>query len=464
MDLLREFNKKYLGHSDYDPTTASLGELFYDAYLLLSPVGNDIRHHTTLSPRPPTPRDLLRSSFGKPSAGHSFFQDTCFETSYVLVLKSGFLEPADILALHRCHPLLSHLICVYVHYATTTFYGSPSTTLTGTLNHDKAYAFLACLLHYNLSVASTIQFLGNNYTGAYRDIPSIINSLHSHGIAESLATHYSRVMTVGCPNHLNASTYCDKALLYWRKGNHPSNRAKIDQVMTTMNKEEKNNYVIHVPHWLWQFVPHCFITPQHILERPGKKGRQIFDASRKYTWDSTPIDGMTSTPHGSELACEFGLVHEAILVRAYNLPLSYPNDDIIVHTNDVKSCFRQIKHHPDVAGAFLYILADCLFFQVGLAFGADFSPANWEAVPRAQSALAERIFFDTSLVRKHRAVLDKIKWCRSLGGKKRSRFTWAFRDALNQGIFGKHGDPAPTPHGVYINDNIYLDIADKQRL
>jgi hypothetical protein len=46
MDLLREFNKKYLGQSDYDPTAASLGKSFYDAYLSLSPVGNDIRLNT----------------------------------------------------------------------------------------------------------------------------------------------------------------------------------------------------------------------------------------------------------------------------------------------------------------------------------------------------------------------------------------------------------------------------------
>jgi hypothetical protein len=51
-------------------------------------------------------------------------------------------------------------------------------------------------------------------------------------------------------------------------------------------------------------VPHCFITPQHILEKPGKKDHQIFDASRKYAWDSTPINGMTSTSYGSELNCK----------------------------------------------------------------------------------------------------------------------------------------------------------------
>jgi hypothetical protein len=80
MDLLREFNKKYLGQPDYDLAAAFLGKSFYDKYLSLSAVGNDIRPTTAL-PQPPSPRVLLRSSFGKPSANHSFVQDACFETS-----------------------------------------------------------------------------------------------------------------------------------------------------------------------------------------------------------------------------------------------------------------------------------------------------------------------------------------------------------------------------------------------
>ena len=107
---------------------------------------------------------------------------------------------------------------------------------------------------------------------------------------------------------------------------------------------------------------------------------------------------MTSMPHGSELQCEFGCIYEELLARAYNLRVSYPSDDIVIHANVVKSCFCQIKHHPNVAGVFSYILTDHLFFQVGLAFGANFSPAIWEAIQRVQSALAEQLFFDTSLV------------------------------------------------------------------
>ena len=463
MRLLAEYNKKYLGHTDYDTNAAALGKSFYDLYLSYFAVGNDNTTTDIPSHRPPTPHTLLRSSFGRPSSSHSFHQEACFETAYVIVLKAGFFEPLDIINLHECHPLLSHLLCSCIHFHNYDFlwlakYNMDWAEQTS-LSAHKAYAFLACLLHYDLSVANVIRFLGNNYTAAYRDIPAIVASLRTHGIAEALIADYARVMTVGCPNHFNANTSRANALLYWRKGNHPSIRAKIDQVMTTMNKEERNNYVVHVPCWLWRFVPHCFITPQHILEKPGKKDRQIFDASRKYDWDSLPINSMTSTPHGSELKCEFGSVREDILVRAYNLRISYPNDDIVVHANDVKSCFRQVKHHPDVAGAFSYILSDYLFFQIGLAFGADFSPANWEAVRRAQAALAERLFFDTSLVHKHRAVLDKIRWCRSLRGKQSTRFTTAYRDTINPGVLDDSGNPRPTPHGVYVDDDVYLDVA-----
>jgi hypothetical protein len=40
-------------------------------------------------------------------------------------------------------------------------------------------------------------------------------------------------------------------------------------------------------------------------------------------------------------------------------------------------------------GSFSYNLAEYLFFQIGHAFGADFSPANFEAIRHTQSALVE---------------------------------------------------------------------------
>jgi hypothetical protein len=132
MDLLWEFNKKYLSQLDYDPAAASLGKSFYDKYLSLSAISNDIHPNATSSPQPPSPRDLLHSSFGKPSASHSFVQDACFKTSYMLILKLGFFEPTDILpSIGATHSYRIYFAPAYT-YATTTFSGSPSTTSTGT--------------------------------------------------------------------------------------------------------------------------------------------------------------------------------------------------------------------------------------------------------------------------------------------------------------------------------------------
>ena len=206
---------------------------------------------------------------------------------------------------------------------------------------EKAHAFLACLLHYYLSIANPVWLLGNNYTGAYPDIPGIAHALWHHSINEKLIAKHVWVMTVGGPNNLIANTTRDNALLYWCQANYPSIAMCINNVMATMNKEECNNYLIHLPHWRRHFVPHCFITPQHILINPGKKDRRIFNALHKYCWDSVPIDSMTSTSFGSELHCKFGSVRDTILTCMYNLHITYPCNDIMVHDNDVKSCYAR---------------------------------------------------------------------------------------------------------------------------
>ena len=119
----------------------------------------------------------------------------------------------------------------------------------------------------------------------------------------------------------------------------------------------------------------------------------------------------------------------------YNLQISYPDDNIIVHANDIKSYFRQIRYHPNVAGAFSYILGEYLFVQIGLAFAANLSPANWEDVRRVQSTLAKKLFSNTSLVHKHRAVLNKIKWCCSPNGQCKPCFTGASCNSLSPSIW-----------------------------
>ena len=191
----------YLGYEDYDPSATSLSASFYACYLSLSAIGNDTRANDATTSAP-LPCDLLCKPFGRPSPDHSFHQQACFETAYIPILKAGFFEPLVILALHECHPLLSHLICSCVHLQHYDFlwladYNSAWASQDA-LSNDKAYAFLTCLIHYDLSIVNIIRFLRNNYTGKYHDILSIAASLRARGIAKTLIGHYSCVMMVGC--------------------------------------------------------------------------------------------------------------------------------------------------------------------------------------------------------------------------------------------------------------------------
>jgi hypothetical protein len=84
---------------------------------------------------------------------------------------------------------------------------------------------------------------------------------------------------------------------------------------------------------------------------------------------------MTSTKEltqtGKEIQCLFGVSFQKILTRIWNLRISYPNLDIILHASDVKSCFCKLKHHPDVAGTLSFIVANIHYIPCGLTFGSN---------------------------------------------------------------------------------------------
>ena len=157
-----------------------------------------------------------------------------------------------------------------------------------------------------------------------------------------------------------------------------------------MNKEDRNKFVVPLSSWMWRFIPHIFVTPQHLLQKAGKKDRMIYDASYQVTRDSVSVNMMTEDASQTEMKCDFGRVKLRLCTRIYSLRISHPTADIALHANDVKSCFRQLKHHPDCMGAFSFIIDKLLLLQCGLTFGSDFSPASWEPVRRVIKALAEK--------------------------------------------------------------------------
>ena len=320
---------------------------------------------------------------------------------------------------------------------------------------------MACLFHYDLSVANVMRYVGNNFTGVWRDIQQRIERLRGL-VDEDLLTLYARVMLVGAPAHFVAESTRENAMLHWREGNHPSIEADVNEIWKAMNKMDKNDFVFPLFGWIARFIPHIFFTPQHLLDKPGKARRLIYDASRRFTPTSVPVNMMTSTHLGVELECDYGRVLQRLLIRIWNLRITYPSSDIILHANDVKSCFRQMKHHPDVVGAFSFIIADILFISCGLTMGSDFSPQTWEVPRRMAEQIAEKLFNDKSLVEKHRKYLDQLNWSKKLG--KGTNFVPAHANDVHKGVMGEDGMPVNTPHHFFVDDDVYAEVYDVGRI
>ena len=110
----------------------------------------------------------------------------------ITILKTDFFAPGDIITVHNTYPLLSNLHSACMLLDTYNFLWlseyNPDWATQTKLSETKSYAFLACLLHYNLSVVNVVHFLGNNYTGAYHDITSITMQLQNLGLNETLIT------------------------------------------------------------------------------------------------------------------------------------------------------------------------------------------------------------------------------------------------------------------------------------
>ena len=146
----------------------------------------------------------------------------------------------------------------------------------------------------------------------------------------------------------------------------------------------------------------------------------------------------------------------------YNLRGTYPNRDIVLHANDIKSCFHQLKHHPDCMGLFSFIIDHLMYLQCGLTFGSDFSPASWKVLRRTIEILAESLFEDETLHSKHRKYLDRMQSQRSLGSPK-AMFTLATLDDINRGVHDADGNGINTPHVMFVDNGIYADVFDVTR-
>jgi len=101
---------------------------------------------------------------------------------------------------------------------------------------------LAAALLCNLDIPTVIKFLGNNYTGEYREINKTLKLLRDTNCDPQVIKDLERLFYTGAPNKFDASSTHKNCLEFFRYGNHSSILKDIDKTLKAINKEDKINF------------------------------------------------------------------------------------------------------------------------------------------------------------------------------------------------------------------------------
>ena len=271
-----------------------------------------------------------------------------------------------------------------------------------TIPPERVCLFAACAIHYGLDFGLVVCYLDGEFSAAHRDVPAILRDAAPLVPPGTLA-NMSRVLTQGCPAHLNwFETHANKEA-FVRRGNHPAFRQHQQVVDKTLAKEVRHSHLIPLPRWFCTCSAYGHHVPQNILLKPGKKPRLIWDGKSKKFYHEVTTNEMTGTNDEEDIL--FGLVFMTFCIWIYNLRISYPSELIYLAFLDISACFRFPRVAPDLVGAFGFIVGPLYFLANAMVFGSIASASSWEPFRVAIAAIAVTLFPCAYLVERHHDLL-----------------------------------------------------------
>ena len=111
------------------------------------------------------------------------------------------------------------------------------------------------------------------------------------------------------------------------------------------------------------------------------------------------------TPTNDEADIDFGTAKYDFYWLIYNLRVSYPEDSILLALADIKACFRFPRIHPDLTGAFGFLISNFFCLAVAMVFGSNTSSSSWEPFRRAIEGLTLKFANRLDLVENRKSIL-----------------------------------------------------------
>lgn len=412
----------------------------------------------------PTKSELIRDTrFGKPSLNHSFTTNADIYNIIIPVAKSGFLNEDDKTKLtnpqHGSYAI-NHLFQEMKRLSTINF-----TSLREIDTNYRDYTeipdefvdkFAACAIFYDLHMGSVMRYCGNNYINAHIDIDKIKEKCRGI-VDDKILNDLIRLFTIGTPAKMQGESTRQNFYDYYFYGNHGSVDKDMKKMLKTLLKEFQNQWGMTLPCWLARFIPNGHMTPEGLIQKPNKKDRPVFDASFLLHWYSVCLNMMTHKDNEPDI--HYGETLMNILIRLWNMRITYPLKELLLMCDDIAGAFRHGKYNPEIISAFMYRISKYLMVSTGQNFGTLFAPANFESIAIAREQLAEHLFDDTTLIEKHNDLLSLILFDNTPFNP--DTIVPAVADKYNKGVLDAHGKPKKTPHNTFVDDNTIVEIRQR---
>ena len=379
------------------------------------------------------------------------FSNTCF-----FLVKEGWLSKTELCAVSLAYPNLQDMIESVPDLLQMDFSSLKDPVLdyaTQTqIEPIRVELMTACAVHYNLDIGLVVRYLGGEYTASWRNVTDILNAAAPY-VTEKVLSHLRSVLTIGCPAEFNWHEPVENKVRFISRGNLPAVNQHFEVAQKTVIKEVRHNHLIPFASWVCVASAHARHTPQNVLIKPNKKPRLIWDGSSRNLWYETTMNMMT--PMDNELEVSFGDTFTKLCAWIWNLRVTYPNEDILLAFVDISSCFRFPRIAADLAGAFGFIVGTCFFAANAGVFGSVGSASWWEPYRLAIAAIAQACFLCLGLVEKYAELLRLVRFDEE--APPNTVFVQARSCGLNTGVIDISGCRLPTPHLIYVDDNLLAE-------
>ena len=187
------------------------------------------------------------------------------------------------------------------------------------------------------------------------------------------------------------------------RGNQKSVPDNPDLANKSINKEDWYSHLIPLHDWVCGLGPHLQPNSQGNVDLK----RLIWDSSRKRSALDLVLNNQTRTDDEAEVT--FGTTKDDFKRQIYNLRASFSFVSILLALVNIKACFRFLRIHPVLTGAFGSLMRNFFYLAVAMVFGSNVSAPCWEPFCRAIEGLTIKIETHPDLVMEHKKYIDMIK-------------------------------------------------------